>query len=177
MRYETTNRNRENETMAIRFTSGQGNTYETYDAGNYDLRILDVTQGTSKNNNPQIKVACEFVGGRYDGKKLTTWYSLTEASMWKLQALVEACGAQHTVVGTDAKGNPIIEFEESDLIGCIFACDLSIQTFEGKASNKIAKERASDLVEDAPAPEPEPKPVAKPAAQQTMARRPRSAAS
>jgi len=166
--------------MAIRFTGGQGGTYETYEPGNYDLRIIDATQGTSKTGNPQLKVACEFVGGRYDGKKITTWYSLTEASMWKIGALVEACGVAHTVVGSDAKGNPVIEFEEADLIGAIFACDISIEEYQGKKNNRINKEAPSDLVEpeEAPAPAPAAKTVAKPAAStQTMARRPRSVAS
>lgn len=163
--------------MAIRFTSGQsaGGNFDPYEPGAYDLQIESAEQGTSKSSgNPQLAVRCKFVGGKYDGKQITTWYSLTEKSMWKIAALVEACGAPHTVVGTDAKGNPIIEFEESDLIGRVFACDVSVEEYQGKKNNRVNKERVSDLVEDEPEPAPAPV-VTKPVATtQTMARRPRT---
>lgn len=164
--------------MAIRFTGGQqGGNYETYEPGAYDLRVESAEQGVSKSSGkPQLAVKCVFVGGKYDGKTLMTWYSLSEASMWKIAALVEACGAAHTVVGQDVKGNPIIEFEEADLLGCIFSADVTIEEYNSKKNNRINKERASDLVESEPEPAPAPAPaVTKPVATaQTMARRPRT---
>lgn len=172
--------------MAIRFTSGQQGDFELYEPGTYDFRVVSATQGTSKNGNPQLTVKCVFVGGKYDGKQFTSWYSLLDNSMWKLAQLVEAAGCAHVVTGTDTKGNPIIEFEEADLVDCIFTGDVTINEYNGKKNNRLDKERPSDLVEqDEPAPEPAPAQAApaptpapaKPVATtQTMARRPRTVA-
>lgn len=172
--------------MAIRFTNSPNQTFNPYEPGVYDLRIVDVKQGTSKNLNPQLTVKCEFAGGKNDGKQITVWYSLTENSLWKLSALVQATGCPHVVVGTDAKGNPVVEFEELDLVGRYFEADITVEEYNGKMNNRVNKERpsalqAEDEVEEAeaapepaPAPAPAPKAAAPQTTTQTMARRPRT---
>lgn len=165
--------------MAIRFTSGQQSNFEPYDAGTYDLRVIDATQSTSKTGNPQLTVKSEFVGGKYDGKPLLSWYSLGEKSMWKLQALIEATDCPHVVVGQDAQGNPLIEFEESDLIGRVYTADVTVEEYNGKKNNRVNKERLSALAEDEPEPAPAPEPPKAPVRPQAttggqMARRPRT---
>jgi hypothetical protein len=172
--------------MAIRFTNSPNQTFTPYEPGVYDLQIVDVKQGTSRKDNPQLTVKCQIVGGKNDGKQFTTWYSLMENSLWKLAQLVQATGCPHTVVGTDAKGNPVVEFEELDLVGRFFTVDLTVEEYNGKANNRANNERPSayqveDEVEEAapePAPAPAPAPAPKAAAPQTttqtMARRPRT---
>jgi hypothetical protein len=173
--------------MAIRFNTSQGGGFETYEAGTYTLKIESVTQGTSKAGNPQLTVKCTFVGGRYDGKTITVWYSLTPQSFWKIQLLIEATACNHTVVGEDAQGQPIIEFDEQDLVGLIFDADVTIEDYQGKKNNRVNKERASELLNDAqpeqaapaqatstPAPAQQAAPTQPQTTAATMQRRPRT---
>jgi len=168
----------------IRFNNSSTG-FEVYEAGTYDFHIDSVTQGNSKSGNPQLTVKSKFVGGKYDGKTFTTWYSLLEQSGWKLAALVQATGCPHTVVGHDAKGNPNVEFDENDLVGCYYTADVTTEKYNNQDNNRLAKERACESVEEAPAPAPAAKAVpaglaASPAPQAatgTMARRPRTVAS
>lgn len=164
----------------IRFNNSKNADFTPYDAGTYDLQIESVEQGASKNGNPQLTVKCRFVGGKYDGKQITSWYSLLEQSQWKLSVLVEATGCPHTVVGHGPSGDPLVEFDEADLVGRIFTADVTISEYNGRKNNRIDKERVSDLApqdepqDEPPAPTPPP-PVSKPVATtQTMARRPRT---
>lgn len=168
--------------MTIRFNQSQGGGFQTYDAGTYDFKIENVQQGTSKTGNPQLTVKLRFVGGKYDDKQMTAWYSLTPQSMWKMQALVEASGCHHTVIGEDAEGKPTIEFDEADLVGLVFAADVTIEEYQGKKNNRLNNERPSDLVEEARAAQqaaPEPVKQAAPAQPTTQTatmaqRRPRT---
>ncbi len=167
----------------IRFNQSKGNGFEVYEPGTYDFEIVDVKQGTSKNGNPQLTVKTKIVGGRYDGKTHTEWYSLTEASAWKITALVEATGCPHSVVGTDSKGTPIVEFDETDLVGLFLQGDLEINEYNGKKSNRLNKERPSEYGDQQPEEEPAqvaaptPAPALPRTAASTMAgRRPRTVA-
>ena len=145
----------------IRFTNAPGTGFQIYDEGVYTFQIEKVEQGTSKNNNPQLTVKTRIVGGRYDGKPMTMWYSLVEAAAWKLTKLVEATGCDHTVVGHDAKGQPIIEFDEENLVGLTFEADVTIEQYNGKDTNRVNNERMSgDDALDPPAASTAPAPQA-----------------
>jgi len=122
--------------MAIRFSNAP-NQFTVYEPGRYDFRIEDVEQNTSKNGNPQLVMKSVIVGGPSDGKKFTSWWSLVEKAQWRLNQLIEATGCPHQVVGEDGEGNPLVEFEESDLIGLTFSADVVIDNYQNKKNNKL----------------------------------------
>ena len=132
-----------------------GGGWKPLPSGTYDIQIDKIEETTSKNNNPQLKMAAHVVDGPHDQKKVTLWYSLVENALWKLEALCEAAGIDYSCEELDETdpetGKPLVEFEldTDDLIGCIVTYDVTEYKHQGKEQNRFENERAPEGSEPA----------------------------
>jgi hypothetical protein len=146
--------------MTIRYGGGSGD-FPVYEPGTYDLEIMEANQKTAKSGNPQLVVKFQFVGGRYDGKTITGFYSLMESAGWRVNLLTDAAGIERSEVARTADDVPVYEFEEGDLLGCIIRADITVSTYEGKERNNINKEQpAPSSVDQATKPKTDAAPAA-----------------
>lgn len=58
--------------------------------GNYTLKIMSYTEGSSANGKEFHKYNCETI----DGEKISLTLYLIENAMWKYKAFVNACGLE-----------------------------------------------------------------------------------
>lgn len=132
----------------VGFRASEGEGWEPLPDATYDIQIDDVEETTSNNENPQIKVSGHVASeGPHTDKKTTDWFVMTDKSGWKLKMLVDACNIDYeaTETGeTNDKGKPIedIEFELEDLVGCVYRCDVTTRTWQGRKSNNFANHRS-----------------------------------
>lgn len=125
--------------MAIRFSGGK-NTYEVLPQGTYDFEIKSVEQGTSKSNNPQLKVQLEVVEGPLAGKKTTHWYSLLPQAAWRLSEFAAAAGGTMVDTGeVDEKGEPIMELDENSLVGLFVRGTIEHREYQGRTNADLNK--------------------------------------
>lgn len=62
--------------------------------GTYKCKIVDVTEGTSSNNNDMLTVEYEIVSGEHKGRHLWDYIVLTKEAAWKMRNFVDALGKQ-----------------------------------------------------------------------------------
>lgn len=58
--------------------------------GTYVVRVVDASEGTSSNNNPQIIVDLEVIDGEQKGQTLRDWITVTEASLGRVKGILAA---------------------------------------------------------------------------------------
>jgi len=136
----------------LKFRGSESEGWSPLPAGTYNIQIDDIEETTSRNNNPQVKVAGHVMDGPHGSKKVTIWYAITDKSGWKLKRLLDACGVDYTEEETDEvtdKGKPVFDMdvELDDLVGCAFQCDVSIEEYNGKDQNRFNDERSIDGAE------------------------------
>lgn len=129
----------------INYTKGnEGGGWVPLPEGTYDVKILEVKQGTSKSGNPQLSVKGEVMDGPHAGKTVTIWYSLTPQSTWKLDALLDALQIPRVETGEyHADGQPIMGFDDDALLNRCVRYDVKQREYQGKVNNDFAKERPS----------------------------------
>lgn len=123
--------------MAIRFTSDHREGNSHLPEGTYRLRILDVEQTEAKKTKtPQLKVTAQVASGEYAERKVVDFFPLSEAALWRLYKLAEACNVRMEDTGeVDERGKPIMELEPEDLIGAECYAVAKIREYEGRKSN------------------------------------------
>ena len=84
-----------------------------YDSGDYTFVIKDVLPETGK-NGVYIKVALQFVDGKYAGLFTEEFVSFAEKALWRAKSFLKA-------VGYDVPDGPL-NFETKDLIDLSFKC-------------------------------------------------------
>lgn len=63
------------------------------DNGDYDAKVIDMVQGTSKSSgNPMITVTYALVEGKYAGKEFKDFMVMTPAALFKVAAFCKAIG-------------------------------------------------------------------------------------
>lgn len=129
----------------INYTKGnEGGGWVPLPEGTYDVKILEVKQGVSKSNNPQLSLKGEVMDGPSAGKTVTIWYSLTPQSTWKLDALLEALAIKRVETGEyHPDGQPIMGFDDDDLLHRVVRYDVKQREYQGKVNNDFSKERPS----------------------------------
>lgn len=161
----------------VRLQKSTGGSYQPLPEGTYDFKILDVEQGVSRNQNPQLRVGMEVLDGAQQGKTISVWYSLLPQSLWNLYNLTEALAIEMDETGdVDDKGEPIYDFDDEILIGCCVQFSVGLREYNGKKNNTFNDAALSTLdpqysklvqgtaqATAAPEPEPEQKPEPEPA--------------
>lgn len=84
-----------------------------YESGDYTFVVKDASAETGK-NGVYIKVALQFVDGKYAGLFTEEFISFAEKALWRAKAFLKA-------VGYDVPDGPL-NFETKDLIDLSFKC-------------------------------------------------------
>lgn len=58
--------------------------------GTYVVRVVDASEGTSSNGNPQIIVDLEVVDGEQKGQTLRDWITVTEKALGRVKGILAA---------------------------------------------------------------------------------------
>lgn len=140
----------------LKFRGSESEGWQPLPAATYNFQIDSVEETTSRNNNPQVKVAAHVMDGPHGTKKVTIWYALTEKSGWKFKQLLDACGVEYTEEETGEvtdTGKPVFDMdvELDDLAGCAFQADVTTEEYNGKDQNRFNNERPIDGSEQASA--------------------------
>jgi hypothetical protein len=119
--------------MPITFKAGnpESKTF-TVPAGDYTLRVIEAKEDTSKSGNDMIKLSLAVVKeDGTNGVRLFDYLVFTEASRWKVDAFLQACG-KHPGEGKS------LDLDCDAMIGWEAEATLAIDKHEGKESNKVA---------------------------------------
>lgn len=132
----------------LRFTVRDGDTFEVWPKGTYNVRIIKIDQGVSKEkNNPQLKFTLEVLDGPYEGKKKVWFVTITDKSGFDLGRILEAAvpGEYEAVqADNDSEGNKRMtyEFDSDLLLDRVMTVDCSIREYNGQDQNQFSKARA-----------------------------------
>ncbi len=129
--------------MAVKIPRGEsgGGEWKPLPDGDYDLRItkVETRQANNQNQDWQLMVQYETVGGLNPGKKLTDWMFLTKRAFWRIERLLDALMIEMRESGhTDSEGDPILEFEETELLQRVIFANVRIATYKTKDQDPAA---------------------------------------
>lgn len=71
-------------------TETWGGGFSLLPEGTYVVRVVDASEGTSSNNNPQIIVDLEVINGDQKGQTLKDWITVTEKSLGRVKGILAA---------------------------------------------------------------------------------------
>lgn len=109
----------------IQFGAEQGD-YVPLPEGEYDQQIDSAEQGVSGNQNPNLKVKTLIVGGKFDGRKVTHFFSLLPKAGFRIKMLLDSTGTPYkTETGED--GKPRYAFDTDDLAGRYFTASATVR--------------------------------------------------
>jgi hypothetical protein len=115
------------------YTAGKPSSSEFFvPAGDYKFKVVEATEDTSKAGNEMIKLKLkpQMPDGR-EGPSFFDYLVFNEKSFWKVDAFLKSCD-QHPGEGEET------DIKAEDLIGYEGEVSLTVETFEGKKSNKVA---------------------------------------
>ena len=100
-------------------------------AGVYTLRVIEAEEDTSKGGNDMVKLKLRVVkdDGK-DGPALFDYLVFTESSFWKIDAFLKSAD-KHPGEGEE------VELDCDDMIGWEVRAKLTVDTYNGKQSNKV----------------------------------------
>lgn len=102
--------------------------------GDYNFRVVDIEEDTSKGGNPMLKVTCVVVDeGGNDRNKFFDYLVLTADSLWKLTEFLKSCG-QDADEGLEVDTDDIVE----NAVGWTGRVALKVEKYDGRDSNKVA---------------------------------------
>ena len=140
--------------------------YTPLPEGTYDFRVVSIEQKTSSTGNQQFEFQLEVIGGPSAGRKLRSWYSLTDKAMWRLNQL-------YTALGIEGEGPDGTVYDSDWLVDRALTFDVHHRIWNGKTNLDFKNPRASEYdVDDSDDVEEAEAPKAK--APRTMRRRPRA---
>ena len=119
--------------MAFTYKSGspQASAFHV-EPGTYRLRVLEAKEDTSKGGNDMIKLKLRVIKeDGSDGPALFDYLVMSENAGWKIDQFLSACG-QHPGEGIEA----VLDVDA--MIGWECEAELSVETYQGKKSNKVA---------------------------------------
>jgi hypothetical protein len=131
-------------TFTVDFTkdTSEGGGRRRYKEGDYHVKIVGVKKGTAKTGSPFAQFAFEFVDGTYKG---SVWDSnrtrvyVTDAALWRVRSLYEACGK------TVPKKKLKLDFNK--LIGEELGITITDgEPYEGKISSELSDFIALDAL-------------------------------
>jgi hypothetical protein len=118
----------------------RGGNYTPLPAGTYDFQIMEVEQRVAKNDKPQLMVKMQVVSDDYHGKKATNWLWLTEAAMGFVLDLFDALRIAPQDTGeTDAAGQPIVDWDENELVNRIVRYEVTQESYKTNAGEQKVK--------------------------------------
>ena len=99
--------------------------------GDYQLRVLEAVEDTSKSGNEMIKLKFRILkDDGSDGPILYDYLVFTESSFWKIDHFLKSCG-QHP--GENEK----IELDPDEMIDWLCDATLTVEEYDGRKSNKV----------------------------------------
>lgn len=126
----------------IPFKATASQTFSLLPKGTYLLRILDVEEKQSKNNQAMLQIKHEIESNdEYNGRTVMRWFMAEGAASFRLRALCETVIPDKVEVveldEVDEKGNKLssVDFDTDDLIG---------QAYYAECIQKYNKERQED---------------------------------
>jgi hypothetical protein len=128
--------------------------------GTYTFIIDGAEQTLSSKNNAQLKVKAHVTQHpQYNDKISTIWLPMTARSVFRVEELLEATGAEFEKVDAapgqkDADGYDIkfdLTFDTDDLVGMYFLADVDVEEYNGKDQNRFKNFRPLEGVKTAPA--------------------------
>lgn len=114
-------------------------TFKTPNEGDYLIRVAEVEEGVSRNDNEMLSWTFEIADGDFEGSKLFYTTVLSKDSLWKLREVLEALGQDVP----DGK----LDIDLKELIGCECGATVFHETYEGKKKAKIADFLLADEVD------------------------------
>ena len=92
--------------------------------GTHKVKVIEATQETSSNKNPQLVLSFEVTGGEHDGARIRGYYMLMNsgAAEGRLKQVREAC----SVSLINAQG----AFRRSDFVGKVCLIDVASEGWE-----------------------------------------------
>lgn len=120
--------------MAIQFKAGtpkQGGEFFV-EPGEYDLRVIEAKQDTSKAGSDMIKLKLRVLKeDGSEGPALFDYLVFTGSSFWKVDSFLKSCG-QHPGEGSE------LDLDPDEMIGWECHASLKVEMYEGNKNNKIA---------------------------------------
>lgn len=104
------------------------------DEGCYFARLTDVEMAESKAGNPMWVWHFAITRGKYEGRDLRTFTSLTPKALFKLEEVGKALGIY-------VKGKPL-KFKKSDVVGKEVVLDISTEEYNGRMNPTVNKVRS-----------------------------------
>lgn len=119
--------------MALTYKSGSPQASVFYvEPGTYKLRVIEAKEDSSRSGNDMIKLKLRVIkDDGSDGPALFDYLVLAENTGWKIDQFLSACG-EHPGEGVDAS------LDVDAMIGWECEAELTVETYEGKKSNKVA---------------------------------------
>ena len=96
----------------VRFRANKKGGFVLPPAGTFDLQIVGVSEGTSREGGPQVIVKYEIADGPHAGRSFKQYYPLNEERAWLFKKLCEVAGVE---VAEDADDDPDAEVGEFDV--------------------------------------------------------------
>lgn len=104
---------------------------QTLPEDDYLVKLVEVNQTTSGNDNDQLEFIFEVEEGKYEGQKLWFYCVLTDTSLWKLHGLLTAMGEEVPDDEMDIDIEELVE-NEPRLMAVV-----QHDTFEGTKRSKM----------------------------------------
>src|SRR5436190_22241802 len=100
--------------------------------GDYAFRVIEASEEKSQSGNDMIKLKLRPIKkDGTDGPALFDYLVFSKTSHWKIDAFLKSCG-KHPGDGVEA------DLDTDDMIGWEGEATLSVDTYDGKKSNKVA---------------------------------------
>ncbi len=120
--------------ITVKGKEGGGGDWSPIPAGTVDLQIDSVEQGTTGAGNPNLRIKGQITGNHPSvGKTYNDFFVLMHKTLWRVMLLLDACSVEYTKIEleeTDGEsGEPLIEieFDDDDLVGKMYTCDVTIK--------------------------------------------------
>ena len=119
--------------MALTYNSGSPSASSfSVEAGTYKLRVIEATEDTSKGGNDMVKLKLRILkADGSDGPAMFDYLVLGENTGWKIDQFLSACG-EHPGEGQR------VSLDVDAMIGWECEAELTVETYNGKKSNKVA---------------------------------------
>jgi len=134
--------------IVVKGNQGGGGGWSPLPNGPCDFQIDSTEQTTSGGGTPQLKIGMQVIGNHPNvGKAANDFVAMSPKALWRLKDLLIATDTPFECVEIedeqDDNGKPLeeIAFDDEDLIGKSFTCDVTTETYNDKENNKFKNYR------------------------------------
>ena len=101
--------------------------FEAIPAGNYEVKVVEAQEKTSKAGHKKIALVFEVTGAESAGRKLFHDLSELPQALWKLKKFLDACGVEYDEDG----------FATEDILGSDLEVVVVQEIYNEKPTNKV----------------------------------------